>query len=144
MISLHEMSMYVLKQFNKQQTPQCTEVRFASFLSGGFTTMTVINPLERKLAKHISQQYVSVDQRAGRNLNGFSFRFFEIFCKVSNQKLYTVRMKFRRKSRFFFDSHLKSNTTKYVDATSKKPIANCDYSLHTCQSRVSHYFIASK
>ena len=30
---------------------QCTEVRFASFLSGGFTTMVVINPPERKLAK---------------------------------------------------------------------------------------------
>ena len=32
----------------------CTEVRFASFLSGGFTTMAVINPLENKLAKRIS------------------------------------------------------------------------------------------
>ena len=30
---------------------QCTEVRFASFLSGGFTTMVVINPPERKPAK---------------------------------------------------------------------------------------------
>ena len=29
----------------------CTEVRFASFLSGGFTTLAVINPKERKLAK---------------------------------------------------------------------------------------------
>ena len=29
---------------------QCTEVRFASFLSGGFTTMAVINQPERKLA----------------------------------------------------------------------------------------------
>ena len=29
---------------------QCTEVRFASFLSGGFTTMEVISPPERKLA----------------------------------------------------------------------------------------------
>ena len=29
---------------------QCTEVRFDSFLSGGFTTMAVINPPERKLA----------------------------------------------------------------------------------------------
>ena len=28
-----------------------TEVRFASFLSGGFTIMAVINPPERKLAK---------------------------------------------------------------------------------------------
>ena len=28
-----------------------TKVSFASFLSGGFTIMTVINPPERKLAK---------------------------------------------------------------------------------------------
>ena len=32
----------------------CTEVCVASFLSGGFTTMAVINPLERKLAKRTS------------------------------------------------------------------------------------------
>ena len=32
----------------------CTEVRFASFLSSGFTTMAVINPLEKKLAKRTS------------------------------------------------------------------------------------------
>ena len=32
----------------------CTEVRFASFLSGGLTTLAVINPPERKLAKHTS------------------------------------------------------------------------------------------
>ena len=36
---------------------QYTEVRFASFLSGGFTTMSVINPQEKKLAKRISVQY---------------------------------------------------------------------------------------
>ena len=29
----------------------CTEVRFASFLSGGFITDTVVNPPERKLEK---------------------------------------------------------------------------------------------
>ena len=29
----------------------CTEVRFACFLSGGFTNMAVINPSERKMAK---------------------------------------------------------------------------------------------
>ena len=34
----------------------CTEVCFASFLSGGFTTMAVINPPERKLAKRTSVQ----------------------------------------------------------------------------------------
>ena len=31
-----------------------TEVRFASFLSGGFSNMAVINQPERKLAKHTS------------------------------------------------------------------------------------------
>ena len=31
-------------------------MRFASFLSGGFTAMTVINPPERKLAKRTSVQ----------------------------------------------------------------------------------------
>ena len=33
---------------------ECTEVRFASWLSGGFTTRAVINPPERKLAKRTS------------------------------------------------------------------------------------------
>ena len=32
----------------------CTEVHFSSFLSGGFTTMSLINPPERKLAKRTS------------------------------------------------------------------------------------------
>ena len=36
------------------RTEQCTEVRFASLLSGGFTTMAVINPPEKKLAKRTS------------------------------------------------------------------------------------------
>ena len=33
---------------------QLTEVRFASFLSGGFITAIVVNPPERKLAKRTS------------------------------------------------------------------------------------------
>ena len=51
---------YQKSQGNSQQPPafsklqHCTEVRFASFLSGGFTTTAVINPPERKLAKHTS------------------------------------------------------------------------------------------
>ena len=32
-------------------------MRFTSFLSGGFTTMAVINPLERKLAKRTTVHY---------------------------------------------------------------------------------------
>ena len=36
---------------------QCTEVHFASFHSGGFTTIAVINRPERKLAKRPSVQW---------------------------------------------------------------------------------------
>ena len=39
-----------------QKLIHCTEVRFATFISGGFTTMAVINPLVRKLAKRTSVQ----------------------------------------------------------------------------------------
>ena len=39
---------------------QYTKVRFASFLSGGFTTMAVIKPPERKLLKHTSVQYLTL------------------------------------------------------------------------------------
>ena len=39
---------------------ECTEVRFASFLSGGFTTMEVINPPEKKLSKPISVEWCKV------------------------------------------------------------------------------------
>ena len=38
----------------------CTEVRFASFLSGGFTTMAVINPPERKLIKRTSVHWFKI------------------------------------------------------------------------------------
>jgi hypothetical protein len=37
--------------FRHLEPLHCTEVRFASILSGGFTTMAVIGPPERKLAK---------------------------------------------------------------------------------------------
>ena len=42
--------------YMKLQTP-CTDVRFASLLSGGFTTMAVVlHPPERKLANRTSVQ----------------------------------------------------------------------------------------
>ena len=45
------------RRINKfQKENQYTEVRFASFLPGGFTTMAVINPPERKLEKRTSVQ----------------------------------------------------------------------------------------
>ena len=39
----------------------CTEVRFASLFSGGFTTMAVIYPPERKLAKRTWASFVAVE-----------------------------------------------------------------------------------
>ena len=43
-----------------RDTLQCTEVRFASFLSVGFITMAVINPPDWKLANRNSVQYLEV------------------------------------------------------------------------------------
>ena len=40
-----------LLQFEKKIALHCTEVRFARFLSGGFTTMALMNPPENKLEK---------------------------------------------------------------------------------------------
>ena len=39
--------------------PQCTEVRFASFFSGGITIMAVMNPPEKKLEKHTCVQWAA-------------------------------------------------------------------------------------
>ena len=39
---------------NKPKLTQCTKVRFSNFFSGGFTTMAVMNPLEKKLEKRTS------------------------------------------------------------------------------------------
>ena len=40
---------------------QCTKVRFVSLLSGGFITAIVVNPPERKLAKHTSVNLCGFD-----------------------------------------------------------------------------------
>ena len=42
----------------------CTEVRIASFLSGGFTTVAVMNPLEKKLKKRTSVHCINMFHRA--------------------------------------------------------------------------------
>ena len=42
--------------FCPKLSSHCTEVRFASFFSGKYTTMAVINTPERKLAKRTSVQ----------------------------------------------------------------------------------------
>ena len=52
-------SPFVLERSIFSLFAHCTEVRFASFLSGGPTTLAVINPPERKLAKRTSVQWVA-------------------------------------------------------------------------------------
>ena len=42
------------------ESEHCTEVRFASLLSGGFTAMAVINTPENKLEKRTSVQWLGV------------------------------------------------------------------------------------
>ena len=44
----------ILNTYNANATSHCTEVRFVTFLSGGFITAIVVNPPERKLKKRTS------------------------------------------------------------------------------------------
>ena len=61
----------------KEEKPsQCTEVHFASFLSGGFTTTAVINPPEKKLAKCTSVH--CREMRFTRFPSGRFTRVFEV------------------------------------------------------------------
>ena len=48
-------------------------MHFASFLSGGFTTMAVINPPERKLAKRTSVHCTETFQVVNRTYNAEQF-----------------------------------------------------------------------
>jgi len=51
------MKCYNVNSLSKQpEMPQSTEVRFASFFSGGLITAIVVNLLERKLVKRTSVQ----------------------------------------------------------------------------------------
>ena len=50
----------------QSQYLRCTEVRFVSFLSVGFTIMAVINPPEKKLTKRTSVHCVAYIQAAIR------------------------------------------------------------------------------
>ena len=53
-LKIHASQMYEQWIFQTWTQFQCSEVRFARFLSAGFTTMAVLNPPERKLAKRTS------------------------------------------------------------------------------------------
>ena len=60
---------------------QCTEVRFASFLSGGFITAIVVNPPERKLAKSTSVQW-SMSYYGCHALNMLLKTWAQSWCQV--------------------------------------------------------------
>ena len=60
----------------------CTEVRFASFLTGGFTTLAVINPPERELAKHTSVHCIAGLTNAKNALNYFKCIDIYTYAKI--------------------------------------------------------------
>ena len=56
-------------------------MRFASFISGGLTTMAVINQPERKLAKRISVQWGEmISEVPDLNLNFFTCYICFFYC----------------------------------------------------------------
>ena len=57
------------------------EVQFASFVFGGFTTVAVINPLDRKLANHT---YVYWPENKCHKLDGKIFYVFTYLSPVNN------------------------------------------------------------
>ena len=56
---------------------QCTNVHFASFLSGGFITAIVANSPERKLAKRTSVQYL---EKPGSNRVNINIEIYNQVC----------------------------------------------------------------
>ena len=54
-----------------------TEVRFTSFLSGGFITAIVANSPERKLAKRTSVQYL---EKPGSNRVNINIEIYNQVC----------------------------------------------------------------
>ena len=84
-------------------TLHCTEVCFASFLSGGFTTVAVINPPKRKLAKRTSVCTVTLPE-----LNSFKnncpccsmYSFIRKLMRVSiDYRLWVHNMYWKKTSR---------------------------------------------
>ena len=55
--SFNKTTLSTKNAINHLVSDQCTEVHFDSLFSGGFTTMAVINPPERKLTKRTSVQW---------------------------------------------------------------------------------------
>ena len=99
------------------QLVHCTEVRFDSFLSGGFTTMAVTNPPEKKLAKSISV-YCPVVPKRPKQKNSCSKMwlidqlYIKLGYKVWKLKNNLVRRQSVKNENFIFS--LSANFFKYV------------------------------
>jgi hypothetical protein len=66
---------------------QCSEVHFASFLSGGFITAIVVYPPERKLAKRTSVQFIKLYNSApGKGT--FLSESTDVFVITSNRRTF--------------------------------------------------------
>ena len=74
---------------SNRQVHHCREVRFASFLSGGFTTMVVISPLERKLAKHTSVHWPKKTFKAPLCLYNFECTLELNVLQIQNHMVHT-------------------------------------------------------
>ena len=65
-------------------------MRFASFLSGGFTTVAVINPPERKLAKRTSVQWFGHKNDAFEKKSNFGGRFGSKVYQISKKNMVSL------------------------------------------------------
>ena len=73
------------KSVSSYCTLHCTEVHFVSLLSGGFTTMAVINPPEKKLAKRTSVDWSTAQDFTDTYLTVTQKCIFNVF-------IYTTKM----------------------------------------------------
>ena len=80
---------------------QYTEVRFVSFLSGGFITAILVNPLERKLTKRTSVQCKKL--RFDKVVSGkrYYFRDTKDFLVLSGDFHQSLTDKIRKPKKYF-------------------------------------------
>ena len=97
----------IIKGTCADQSAQCTEMRFASFLSDGFITAIVVNPPERKLAKRTSVCLVAFlnNVRPCWIYSNYSFKnddlsLWFIFLKIYISALWNVKLKMVSDTRF--------------------------------------------
>ena len=79
----------------------CTEVRFASFFSGGFITMAVINPPESKLAKRTSVHCDRYQNNHNKNATEWHWFHTSEICGLSTIINFTPKKYKIRKIGYF-------------------------------------------